>query len=205
MTAGEERSLTLPPMRQVDADSVMDVEIASITQLTNSVQLAEPPPPPPPPPPNLLSPQLENDSDAAGMDLDGDNDNDDNNNNNNNNNDPSRDVPNARDTGIIPTRKKKKWDRDEIGTTHTGRRMVGDSDAGGWSPDSEYEVIVAGDGDGAVLESVESHEDDGDDSEEWLDGASVRADTQSIFGGDFDEDDEDDNEMLSGDEVFLRE
>src|SRR6267154_4073157 len=101
--------------RQVDSDSIMDVEIASITQLTNSVQLAEPP--------NFLSPQLENDSDA-GMDLDGDND-------------PSRNFPN-RDSGIdvllsgIP-----KWDQDDIGT-HTG---IGDR----WNPDSEYEALATGD------------------------------------------------------------
>lgn len=185
--------------RQVDGDSVMDVEIASITQLTNSVQLAEPP--------NVLSPQLETDSDA-GMDLDGDND-------------PYRSFPGTRNSRIdvllsgIP-----KWDQDEVGT-HTG---IGDR-----SPDSEYEALASGDA--AVLasrntrlptalasdprdvlhtifESMESHEDDADDSE-WLDGVSVRADTQSIIAGDSEEEydgetGDDDDEMLSGDEVVLQ-
>jgi len=211
--------LTLPPMHQVDGDSVMDVEIASITQLTNSVQLAEPP--------NSLSesPQLENDSDAsAGMDLDGDND-------------PSRNSPNTRNSGIdvLPSGGIPKWDHQgEIGGTHStagpGNVVVGDSDR--WRPDSEYEALATGDdeavlasrikrlptalaGDSpdvlhAIFESLESHreEDDGDDSE-WLDGASVRADTQSVIAGDSDEDEdgemgEDDDEMLSGDEVVLQ-
>lgn len=186
--------------RQVDGDSVMDVEIASITQLTNSVQLAEPP--------NLLSPQLENDSDA-GMDLDGDNDS-------------SRNFPSTRNSGSdallsgIP-----KWDQDEIGA-HT---RIGDR----CSPDSEYEALATGDeavlasriarlptalaSDSrdvlhAIFESMESHEDDADDSE-WLDGVSVRADTQSIIAGDSEEEydgetGEDDDEMLSGDEVVLQ-
>jgi hypothetical protein len=196
-------------MPQVDGDSVMDVEIASITQLTNSVQLAEPPP-------NLLSPQLENDSEA-GMDLDGDND-------------PSRNVPSTRNSGIdvsLSDIQKKKWDhQDEIGT-HTG--IDGDSDAGRWIPDSGYAAPATGDGAvlasritrlptalagdsrgvlHAMFEGIESHEDDADDSE-WLDGASVRADTQSVFAGDSEEDDdgemgEDDDVMLSGDEVVLQ-
>lgn len=182
-------------MRQVDGDSAMDVEIASITQLTNSVQLAEPP--------NVLtSPQLENDPDA-GMDLDGDN------------NDPSRNFPSTRNSRIgvldIP-----KWHQDKIGT-HTG---IGDT--GRWSPGSEYAT-----GDEAritrlptaptcdsrdvlceIFGSTESHEDDADDSE-WLDGASVCADTQSTIGGDSEEDDyggtgEDDDKMLSGDEEVLQ-
>jgi hypothetical protein len=184
--------------RQVDGDSVMDVEIASITQLTNSVQLAEPP--------NLLSPQLENNSDA-GMDLDGDND-------------PSRNIP-SRNSGIdVLLSGVPKWDQDKIGT-HTG---IGDR----WSPDSEYEALATGD-EGvlasritslptalasnsrdvlhAIFESMESREDDPDDSE-WLDGVSVRADTQSIIAGDSEEEydgemGEDDDEMLSGDEVVL--
>jgi hypothetical protein len=184
---------------QVDGDSVMDVEIASITQLTNSVQLAEPP--------NVLSPQLENDSDT-GMDLDGDND-------------PHRNFPSTRNSRIdvllsgIP-----KWDQDETGT-HTG---IGDR-----STDSEYEALATGDEAvlasritrlptalaseprdvlHAIFESMESREDDADDSE-WLDGVSVRADTQSIIAGDSEEEydgetGDDDDEMLSGDEVVLQ-
>ena len=185
--------------RQVEGDSVMDVEVASITQLTNSVQLAEPP--------NLLSPQLENDSDA-GMDLDGDND-------------PSRNFS-SRNLGIdVLLSDTPKWDQDEVGT-HTG---IGDS----WSPDSEYEALetrdeavlasritrlptaLASDSHNvlhAIFESMESREDDADDSE-WLDGVSVRADTQSIIADDSEEEydgetGEDDDEMLSGDEVVLQ-
>lgn len=192
----------VPPPTQVDGDSVMDVEIASITQLTNSVQLAEPP--------NLLSPQpqLQNDSDA-GMDLDGDND-------------PSRNFPSTLNSGIdVLLSDIPRWDQDEIGT-HAG---IGDR----WSPDSEYKALATGDeavlasritrlptalaSDShgvlhAIFESMESHEDDADDSE-WLDGASVRADTQSIFAGDSEEEydgetGEDDDGMLSGDEVVLQ-
>jgi hypothetical protein len=177
----------------------MDVEIASITQLTNSVQLAEPP--------NLLSPQLENDSDA-GMDLDGDND-------------PSRNFPGRNSRIDVLLSDVPKWDQDEIGT-HTG---IGDR----WNPDSEYEALATGDeavlasritrlptalaSDSrdvlhAIFESMENREDDADDSE-WLDGVSVRADTQSIIAGDSEEEydgetGEDDDEMLSGDEVVLR-
>jgi len=160
----------------------MDVEIASITQLTDSVQLAEQP--------KLPSSQLENDSDA-GMNLDGDND-----------------------------------DLDEI-DTHT-RIVVGDK----WSPGSEHEPEALATGDEAVLasrntrspptstlasdshvlhaifESLESHDDDAEDSE-WLDDVSVRADTQSVIAGDSEEEydgetGEDDDEMLSGDEVILQ-
>lgn len=55
------------------------------------------------------------------------------------------------------------------------------------------------------MRKLDSHEDD---DSEWLDGASVRADTQSIIAGDSeDEDDgetgEDDDEMLSGDEAVM--
>ncbi|KAF8483369.1 hypothetical protein DFH94DRAFT_679916 [Russula ochroleuca] len=154
----------------------MDVEIASITQLTNSVQLAEPP--------NLHAPPLENDSDA-GMDLDGEND-------------PSKHFSSTRSSGIdvilggIP-----KWGQDAAVGTHT---QMGDS----WSSDSEYEALATS-GEAvlasritllptalvsdsrdvlhAIFESMENHEDDADDSE-WLDS-------------------EDDDEMLSGDEVVL--
>jgi hypothetical protein len=54
--------------------------------------------------------------------------------------------------------------------------------------------------------SVESQEDDTDS--EWLDSASVRADTQSIIAGDSEDEydgetGEDDDEMLSGDEAVL--
>lgn len=184
--------------RQVDGDSVMDVEIASITQLTNLVQLAEPP--------NLLSPHLENDSDAR-MDLDSDND-------------PSRNFPSIRNSGAdILLSGIAKWDQ---GNTHT---RIGDK----WSLESEYEALATGDeavlasrttrspvalasdsGDvvHTIFESMESHEDDADDSD-WLDGASVRADTQSIIAGDSEgecdgETGEDDDEMLSGDEVVLQ-
>jgi hypothetical protein len=187
-------------MAQVDGDSVMDVEIASITQLTDSVQLAEPP--------NSLSPQLENGSEA-GMDLDGDND-------------PSRRFSSTRSSGIDVLRSDiPKWGQDEAVGTHS---QTGDS----WSPDSEYEALATSDeavlasritllptavvGDSrdvlhAIFESMESHEDDADDSE-WLDGASVRADTQSIIAGDSEDEydgetGEDDDEMLSGDEVVL--
>lgn len=87
----------------------MDVEIASITQLTNSVQLAEPPK-------SLSSgPQLETDSDA-GMDLDGDND------------PSSRHSSSTRSSGTdvliggIP-----KWGQDEAVGAHT---QMGRS----WSP-----------------------------------------------------------------------
>jgi hypothetical protein len=199
-----EHTLTL---RQVDGDSAMDVEIASITQLTNSVQLAEPPP-------NSLSPQLENDSDA-GMDLDGDN------------NDPSRNV--LLSGGILKKKNNVNWDQDEIGTHNAG--IVGDSDAGRCSLDSEHEALATG-GDGAaalasrriphsptslasdsrgvllhaMFANMESHEDD--DDSEWLDGASVRADTQSVFAGDSEEDDdgemrEEEDEILSGDEAVV--
>ncbi|KAH9988013.1 hypothetical protein BJV77DRAFT_762352 [Russula vinacea] len=178
----------------------MDVEIASITQLTNSVQLAEPP--------NLHTQPLENDTDA-GMDLDGEND-------------PSRHFSSTRSSGIdvIPGG-ISKWGQDEAVGTHN---QMGDS----WSPDSEYEALATSDeavlasritllptalvSDSrdvlqAIFESMESHEDDADDSE-WLDSASVRADTQSIIGGDSEDEydgetGEDDDEMLSGDEVVL--
>lgn len=186
--------------RQVDGDSVMDVEIASITQLTNSVQLAEQP--------NLLSPQFENDSDA-GMDLDGDND-------------LSRNVPTTLNSGTdVHLSGIRKLDQDEV-DTHS---RIGDRR----SPISEYEAHETGDE--AVLaspftrsptifasdphdvlhsifESMGGHEDDADDSE-WLDSVSVRADTQSIIAGDSEEEydgetGEDDDEMLSGDEVVLQ-
>lgn len=180
----------------------MDVEIASITQLTNSVQIAEPP--------KLLpsSPQLETDS-TAGMDLDGDND-------------PSRHLSSTRGSGIdvLPS-DIPKWGQDEAVSAHT---QMGSS----WSPGSEYEALATSDevvlathmthvpttlvsdtrdGLHAIFESVESHEDDADDSE-WLDSASVRADTQSIIGGDSEDEydvetGEDDDEMLSGDEAVL--
>jgi hypothetical protein len=57
-----------------------------------------------------------------------------------------------------------------------------------------------------IFESVEGHEEDGDS--EWLDSASVRADTQSIIAGDSEDEydgetGEDDDEMLSGDEAVL--
>jgi len=174
----------------------MDVEVTNITQLTDSVQLTEPR--------NLVSLQLENDSDAE-MDLNGDGD-------------PSRDI---RVSGI------PKWDQDEIGThTTTTTRIVGDT---GSCPDSEYEAHATGDGrtvlasripllptalasnsrdiPHVIFEGMESHEDDDPDDSEWLDSASVRADTQSIIGGDSEEDEysgetgEDDNEIPSGDEV----
>lgn len=177
----------------------MDVEIASITQLTNSVQLAEPP--------NSHTPPLENDTDA-GMDLDGEND-------------PSKHFSSARSSGtyVIPGG-IPKWRQEEAVCTHN---QMGDS----WNPDSEYEALATSDeavlasritvlptalvSDSrdvlqAIFESMENHEDDADDSE-WLDSASVRADTQSIIGGDSEDEDgetgEDDDEMLSGDEVVL--
>jgi hypothetical protein len=178
----------------------MDVEIASITQRTDSVQLAIPP--------SLLSPQLETDSDA-GMDLDGDNN-------------PSRRFSNSCGSGIDVLRSGiPKWGQDEAVGTHT---QLGDSR----SPDSEYETLATSDeavlasrithlptalvGDSrdvlhAIFESMEGHEDDADDSE-WLDSASVRADTQSVIAGDSEDEydgetGEDDDEMLSGDEVVL--
>jgi len=167
----------VPIPTQVDSDSVMDVEIASITQLTNSVQLAEQP--------NSLSLQLENDPDAR-MDLDCDND-------------PSRGFSSTRNSEIhvIPSA-ISEWDRDEVSRP---TRRIGDS----WSADcadcESYEALATGDEAGpnhithlptasdsrdvlhAIFESMEGHEDDTDDSE-WLDSASVRADTQSIIAGD---------------------
>ena len=178
----------------------MDMEIASITQLTNSVQLAEQP--------NLLSPQLEKDSDA-GMDLDGDND-------------PSRNFPTTRNSGTdVRLSGIPKLDQDEVDT----QTRIGDR----WSPVSEYEGLATGDeavlasrftrsstmfaSDShdvlhSIFDSMGGYEDDADDSE-WLDSASVRADTQSIIAGDSEEEYdgetcEDDDEMLSGDEVVLQ-
>ena len=179
----------------------MDVEIASITQLTNSVQLAEPP--------KSHSPgsQLESDFDA-GMDLDGDND-------------PSRHSSSTHSSGVdvllggIP-----KWGQDEAVGAHT---QTGNS----WSLEHEAlatsdEVVFAShmtelpttlvsdtrDVLHAIFESVEGHEDDADS--EWLDSASVRADTQSVIAGDSEDEleydgetGEDDDEMLSGDEAVL--
>jgi hypothetical protein len=142
------------------------------------------------------------------MDLDGDND-------------PCRSFPGTRNSRTdvllsgIP-----KWDQDEVGT-HTG--------IGVRSPDSEYEALATGDAAvlasritrlptalasdprdvlHAIFESMESQEDDADDSE-WLDGVSVRADTQSIIAGESEEEydgetGDDDDEMLSGDEVVLQ-
>jgi hypothetical protein len=56
----------------------------------------------------------------------------------------------------------------------------------------------------AVYENTERHDDDSDD-EEWLDGVSVRADTQSIIGGDSEDGEtgEDDDKMLCVDEAIL--
>jgi len=193
------RSLPPHPLpQQVDGDSVMDVEIACITQRTDSVQLAESQN-------HLLSPQHANDSDA-GMDLDGDTD-------------PfkrslsaCRPVLNSDIHNIMP-----KWGQNKDVGAHT---QMG----GRWSldenPSSRDDAVLASSIEHipptltndshdvlAVFGTPDSHEDDPDDSE-WLDNLSVRADTQSIILGDSeDEDDgetsEDDDEMLSGDEAVL--
>ncbi|KAI0292586.1 hypothetical protein BC826DRAFT_1018801 [Russula brevipes] len=56
----------------------------------------------------------------------------------------------------------------------------------------------------AVYGNTERHDDDPDD-DEWLDSVSVRADTQSIIGGDSEDGEtgEDDDEMLCVDEAIL--
>jgi hypothetical protein len=176
----------------------MDVEIASITQLTDSVQLDESQ--------NLLSPHHSNGSDA-GMDLDGDTN-------------PSKYFPSAHRPGLDVPNSIPKWDQevqDKTGgtQTQTGSRWSLDENlasgdnvvlAGGIKhlpqslADPSHDVY-------AIFRNLDNHEDDLDDSE-WLDSASVRADTQSIIAGDSDEEDdgetgEDDDEMLSGDEAVL--
>src|SRR6266851_155260 len=176
----------------------MDVEIASITKLTDSVQLDESQ--------NLLSPHHSNGSDAR-MDLDGDTN-------------PSKYSPIAHRPGLDVPNSIPKWDQevqDKTGGTHTqiGSRWSLDENlasgdnvvlAGGIKhlsqslADPSHDVY-------AIFRNLDNHEDDLDDSE-WLDSASVRADTQSIIAGDSDEEDdgetgEDDDEMLSGDEAVL--
>lgn len=175
----------------------MDVEIRSITQLTDSVQLAEPQ--------TLLPRQHANDSDS-GMDLDG-------------NTDPSKHLKNDHGSRLDVLSGVPKWDQEKGIGTHT--KM-----SGRWSLDENF-ASGGGGGDGAFLaggikssrqglvdtphdvyaifRNLDSHEDD---DSEWLDSASVRADTQSIIAGDSeDEDDgetgEDDDEMLSGDEAVM--
>ncbi|KAH9956153.1 hypothetical protein BC827DRAFT_1233115 [Russula dissimulans] len=186
----------LPPHAQVDGDSVMDVEIASITQLTNSVQLAEPQ--------NLLSPLLENDTDT-GMDLDGETD-------------PSKHFPSVLSSKFEVLRSDtRKWGHDVDFGSHVEM-------GGSWN-DAEYKAFVRHDETllathmgllpsalaktsplQTMFENIQSHEDDVDDSE-WLDSASVRADTQSIIGGDSDDDYDgetgNDDEMLSEDDAVL--
>lgn len=171
----------------------MDVEIASITQLTDSVQLAEPQ--------NILSPRLEKDPEA-GMDLDCDCDS-------------SRRFSRTHSPGIDVLRSgMPKWG--QAINTHS---QMGDSEYE--APGTSDEAVLAnritllptapvGDSRGvlhAIFESMEGHEDDADDSE-WLDSASVRADTQSVIADDSEDEydgetGEDDDEMLSGDEVVL--
>lgn len=178
----------------------MDVEIAGITQLTNSVQLAEPQ--------NLRSPQLENNSDT-GMDLDADTN-------------TSKHFPSNHGSGLgVLLNDTPKLGQVEDFGAHT---QIG----GSWGLSSEYEGL--GNGEDAILtshikllssawvndphdvlhpifENIGSQEDDPDDSE-WLDSVSVRADTQSIIAGDSEDEydgetGEDDDEMLSGDEAVL--
>ena len=174
----------------------MDVEIACITQRTDSVQLAEPQK-------HLLSPQHTNDSEA-GMDLDG-------------NIGPSKHFPSARRLVLdvhdgLPERGQDK----DIGT-HTwigGRWSLAENPSSGDgtvlasgienlppTPTNDTHDVYA------IFGMSDSHEDDPDDNE-WLDNLSVRADTQSVILCDSeDEDDgetsEDDDEMLSGDEAVL--
>jgi hypothetical protein len=174
----------------------MEVEIASITQLTDSVQLAESQK-------DFLSPQHPNDSDS-GMDLDGDTDH-------------SKHFPNARRPELDVRDGIPKWFPDKSVGTHT-------QTVGGWNlaenPSSSDDTLLES-GIGhlppaltndsrevyTIFETPDSHEDDLDDSE-WLDNLSVRADTQSIILGDSEDEDEgetseDDDEMLSGDEAVL--
>jgi hypothetical protein len=160
----------------------MDVEVTNITQLTDSVKLAEPW--------NLLSLQLENDSDAE-MDL-----------NNGDGDHPSKDIQ-VLVSGITSA----KWDQDEEiasdGTVLASRIPLLPPTALASDNSRDVPHVVF---EGMPL-AVESHEDDSDaDDSEWLDSASVRADTQSIIAGDSEDEyggetGEDDNEILSGDEV----
>ena len=171
----------------------MDVEIRSITQLTDSVQLAEPQ--------NLLPRQHANDS-GSGMDLDGDTD-------------PSKHLRNDHGSRLDVLSGVPKWDQEMGIGTHTqmsGRWSLDENFASGDGAflaggikssqqavaDNPHDVY-------AIFRNLDSHEDD---DSEWLDSASVRADTQSIIAGDSeDEDDgetgEDDDEMLSGDEDVM--
>src|SRR5712672_811332 len=172
----------------------MDVEIASITQLTDSVQLAESR--------NLLSPQLEHDPDT-GMDLDGDTD-------------TSKQFPSALSSKFdaLPN-DVRKWGHDidfgshtEMGGSWNDSEIVRDDEALLATPIRLLPPALANT---TLLQTmfgnIQSHEDDLDDSE-WLDSASVRADTQSIIGGGNSEDEYDgesgnDDEMLSEDDAVL--
>jgi hypothetical protein len=178
----------------------MDVEIACITQRTDSVQLTEPQN-------HLLSPQHANDPDA-GMDLDGDTD-------------PSkhfliarRPVLGSLDSDVHNV--MPKWGQNKDVGAHTqmgGRWSLDENPSGGddavlTSSVEHIPPTLINDSHDvfAVFGTAAGPEDDPDDSE-WLDSLSVRADTQSIILGDSeDEDDgeiEDDDEMLSGDEAVL--
>jgi hypothetical protein len=171
----------------------MDVEIASTTQLTDSAQLVKPQ--------NLLPRQHANDTDSR-MDLDGDTDS-------------PKHLRNGHGSRLDVLGGVPKWDLEKsIGTlTQTsGRRSLdenlasGDGSflAGGIKLSQQAPVGNPQDA-YAIFGHLDGHE--GDDSE-WLDSASIRADTQSIIAGDSeDEDDgetgEDDDEMLSGDEAVM--
>ena len=171
----------------------MDVEITSIPQLTDSVQLAEPQ--------NLLPRQHANDT-GSRMDLDGDAD-------------PPKHLRNVHGSRLDVLGGVPKWDLEKSIDTHTqmsGRwsldenLAVGDGSflAGGIKPSQQALIDNPHDA-YAIFRDLDGHEDD---DSEWLDNASVRADTQSIIAGDSeDEDDgetgEDDDEMLSGDEAVM--
>lgn len=173
----------------------MDIEIASITQLTDSVQLAEPQ--------NFLPRQHANDSDAR-MELDGD----------------TGTSKHLRNVHVSSSRVDvlngvpKGGQEKGIGT-HTqmsGRWCLDENLASGDEAflaggiKSSQQALVDNPHDiYAIFRNLDGHEDD---DSEWLDSASVRADTQSIIAGDSeDEDDretgEDDDEMLSGDEAVM--
>jgi len=171
----------------------MDIEIASITQLTDLVQLAEPQ--------NLLPRQHANDSDAR-MELDGDTD-------------PSKYLRNVHGSRVDVLDGVPKGGQEKGIGTHTqmsGRWCLDENLASGDEAfpaggiKSSQQALVDNPHDiYAIFRNLDGHEDD---DSEWLDSASVRADTQSIIAGDSeDEDDgetgEDDEEMLSGDEAVM--
>ena len=178
---------------QVDGDSVMDVEIASTTQLTDSAELVRPQ--------NVSPRQHANDTDSR-MDLDGDTDS------------PKR-LRNVHGSKLDVLGGVLKWDLEKSIGTHTqtrGRRSLDENLASG---DGSFlaggiklsqQALVDNPHDAyTVFGNLDGHEDD---DSEWLDSASVRADTQSIIAGDSEEEadgetGEDDDEMLSGDEAVI--